>query len=204
MAPKESSPVQVVDQHALGLGSPHMQLLNDDVQGRYLVSTSALDKKTELLAVASPYAFALFDNHKKRVYLCSPNCLATLLADGHHVVCVQLRRLATFKAPQHEKSVLKILLFILFRRHVERGRHLHTSANLRFPLLAESSPLSDQSASLSKATDSASVHSPGPPDSPIPTIVEPNEIAAPKAFRPSTPLSTTLHRLHPRPARFAM
>ncbi|KAJ3045956.1 hypothetical protein HDV00_006222 [Rhizophlyctis rosea] len=57
----------------------------------------------------------------------NPACLSDLLSGGHHIVCQALRRLATLKAPQHEKSIMKILLFTLFQRQKERGKLVCTT-----------------------------------------------------------------------------
>ncbi|KAI8908151.1 hypothetical protein DFJ77DRAFT_550982 [Powellomyces hirtus] len=186
--------------YALGLTSPALRLNETVHDGRYLLAKTNLPPNTLLLSLPAPYAHALFDSHKKRVcavclafndqgpfhlhcrncdqlYLCSPNCLATLLAQGHHVVCAQLRKLATFKAPQHEKSVLKLILMILFKRHVERGRHLHTSLR---PTEQPATSITDPWHPMHCATAA--------PSSPLPAT----DIVAPKPTRP-IPGQTSFH-----------
>ncbi|KAJ3037785.1 hypothetical protein HK097_003375, partial [Rhizophlyctis rosea] len=127
-----------------------VKLASTEHQGRYYTAASALPRNSTVLTCET-YAFGIFDSHKKRVcaiclahndvgafhlhckncdqvYVCSPTCLNDLLSGGHHIVCQALRRLATLKAPQHEKSIMKILLFTLFQRQKERGKLVCTTS----------------------------------------------------------------------------
>ncbi|KAJ3115346.1 hypothetical protein HK098_006997 [Nowakowskiella sp. JEL0407] len=110
-------------------------------QGRFCCASASLSPSSEVLRTF-PYAFAIFDSFRKRVcavccayndlgvfplrcsscdqiYLCSSVCLYSLISSGHHLVCGGLKRVGGFKGNSHEKSVMKILVGVLFQRLVE-------------------------------------------------------------------------------------
>ncbi|KAJ3221797.1 hypothetical protein HK099_003091 [Clydaea vesicula] len=112
-------------------------------KGRCLVSKQDFDTIGTSILSTKAYAFSIFDKYKKRycgvclkkselpqftlhcnlcdsIYVCSANCLNELIANGHHLICRSLRRIATFKHSIHEKGVIKILLFLLKQRLFEK------------------------------------------------------------------------------------
>ncbi|KAH6561267.1 hypothetical protein BASA50_000277 [Batrachochytrium salamandrivorans] len=51
-----------------------------------------------------------------QVFTCSSECMDALNRNGHGRICSALRKLATFKASVHEKSILKLLLMACLAR----------------------------------------------------------------------------------------
>lgn len=119
-----------------------IRLSESCTQGRYVVATADISYEQEVMRTL-PYASGVFEAHRKRVraaclaqsthpfllcckscdqlYFCSANCLSIAISSNHHYVCKSFRKLATHKAPLHEKSVLKILISILSRRSFDNG-----------------------------------------------------------------------------------
>ncbi|KAJ3116752.1 hypothetical protein HDU96_008883 [Phlyctochytrium bullatum] len=122
-------------------------LEHDPRLGRYLTARNELDAVgSKVVDSARPFAIALLDSFKKRycaqclaeslqartfshrclscdqVYFCSAPCELAANREGHAVVCGALRKLATFKASQHEKSIIKLILFALLERRRQEDR----------------------------------------------------------------------------------
>lgn len=130
-----------LDTDGLGLVSGIAEVVEDTARGRYLVAATDLSAGTPLqqcllyahgiagsfkkricaqcFAVADPGTFALSCKQCSQVFYCSQKCLSKSIVDCHHIICSPLRRLTTFKAPPHEKSIMKTILYILLSRFRE-------------------------------------------------------------------------------------
>ncbi|KAJ3100478.1 1,3-beta-glucanosyltransferase [Physocladia obscura] len=110
--------------------------------GRHLKTDTAIPVGTEIL-VANAYSFALLDAFRKRAcvsclalspgkqfdercvtcdqcFFCSTECRTITDKNGHRLICSAFRRLATFKASAHEKSIMKLILTMLLQRRNDR------------------------------------------------------------------------------------
>jgi hypothetical protein len=118
-------------------------------EGRHYIAGAALSQTGTLVWREHASAHALFDGHRKRacaycllrttqvphsgsaftrscqgacaqVYYCSEACQQAD-ASAHAPLCGPLRRLATLTLGGHEKSVVKMVLVLLFKLHAESG-----------------------------------------------------------------------------------
>ena len=159
-------------------GAP-FEILESKDAGRYVIARTSLSVGTPVLET-KPYAFGVFDAFRKRicaeclastdsqftlhcrtcdqVYFCSARCFKICLGAGHHRVCKAYRKLATHKAPTHEKGVLKIVLSILYTKCVDEGKHLDDSVRLLESVLGDmdESAISIQNDDISGDTASSS------------------------------------------------
>ena len=121
------------------------QIQSSRSQGRYLIASSSLSQ-SECVLTSRSFAFGIFDSYRKRLcaqclksaesthphrcshcdsfYYCSLACRdahqGPLDHPLHHsLICSLLRKLATFKCPQHEKSVLKLVTMVLYQRQLD-------------------------------------------------------------------------------------
>ncbi|KAK5668814.1 hypothetical protein BDV3_006448 [Batrachochytrium dendrobatidis] len=110
---------------------------------RFFEAASNISSDT-LIFACTPYAFATTDSYRKRVcaycmtcvvdgssgfhfrckqcdqvFACSQKCLDMLAQNGHDRICSAMRKLATFKASVHEKSILKLVLIVCLNRLVK-------------------------------------------------------------------------------------
>ncbi|KAJ3095846.1 hypothetical protein HDU97_006467 [Phlyctochytrium planicorne] len=116
-----------------------IKLNHNEHQGRFLTAKRDLSEGEAILENLRPFAFGLRDSFKKRfcaqclleseervfhhrcigcdqVYFCSKPCMDAAINGGHTIVCGSLRKLATFKASAHEKSIIKLLMLAALER----------------------------------------------------------------------------------------
>ncbi|KAJ1341462.1 hypothetical protein BSLG_003891 [Batrachochytrium salamandrivorans] len=93
--------MQCVSVTLLGSTEPNEQEVKDEVEGGKGLGKSSLH-----------YSCRKCD----QVFTCSSECMDALNRNGHGRICSALRKLATFKASVHEKSILKLLLMACLAR----------------------------------------------------------------------------------------
>ena len=126
------------------------ELQSNQDKGRFLIANECLDAQSHIMTCLC-YSFSIMDSYKKRlcanclllssashnashefrckecdqVYFCSLRCKRMFLRNGldlnHECICLILRKLANYKCSNHEKSILKMIVFILYQKLMDES-----------------------------------------------------------------------------------